>query len=52
MSDLVGNPEDRFSRVAAHLRAMNIFKRRGMGHTAVSATYASSVTLKICQHVL
>ena len=31
-------------------RAANIFMRKGMGHTVVSATQASSVTLQILQH--
>ena len=26
MSDLVGNPEDRFSRVAAHIKIFELFK--------------------------
>ena len=32
------------------LRAVSIFVRKVMGHTAVSAIQASSVTLKIWQH--
>ena len=30
MSDLVGNPEDRFSRVAAHLRLHTYFNAFGI----------------------
>ena len=30
MSDLVVNPEDRFSRVAAHVIIMNLLPRTGM----------------------
>ena len=31
MSDMVGNPEDRFSRVAAHLETANYAKNTDQG---------------------
>ena len=36
MSDLVGNPEDRFSRVAAHIFVLPTFLDCDMGVLAVS----------------
>ena len=41
MSDLVGNPEDRFSRVAAHIYLQQLYKA-ALKHTVRSFLFLSS----------